>query len=78
MNDHTVHNERTKMTATYLNSIAVAALAAGALAPFFALLYGNIASAPGPWFIAIGVAICVVISFALHLGARAVLGRMRT
>lgn len=35
-----VHNERIKLTATFLNTTAVAVLAAGLIGPFFAVLYG--------------------------------------
>jgi hypothetical protein len=35
-----VHNERTKLTATWLNALATALIAAGLFAPFAALFYG--------------------------------------
>jgi len=35
----TIHNERTKLTATYLNGAATAVLAVGALAPLFSVAF---------------------------------------
>lgn len=72
-----VHNERTKLTATFLNTVAVATIGASLVVPFFALLYGlggdaiqirNFALAAPVWFL-IGVGI--------HLIARAVLGGLK-
>ncbi len=36
---HLIHNERTKLTATWLNTLATAFLAAGLFAPLAALAY---------------------------------------
>lgn len=76
MANHTTHNERTKLTATYINGMATALAAAGAFAPLFALIYGE-ASPERLRSTAIGFAICVSISLALHLLARWILGRIR-
>ncbi len=35
-----VHNERAKLSATFLNNIAVAVIGSGLIAPFFVALYG--------------------------------------
>jgi hypothetical protein len=40
-----VHNERTKLTATYINGLAIAVFAVGGLAPILSNLY---AGAPNP------------------------------
>ena len=70
-----VVNERLKHTASWLNGLATALIAAGAFAPTAALLYGL--STPsmnaGIWiFVA---PICVVLGAALHFSGRALLGR---
>ncbi len=56
MTSDLVHNERIKYLATFLNTTAVASVAAGVIAPIVALTYG----APGP----IGGAIAILISLA--------------
>jgi hypothetical protein len=69
-------NERLKHTASWLNGLATALIAAGAFAPSAALLYG--VSTPlmnaGVWiFVA---PICAVLGAALHFGGRTLLGRL--
>lgn len=76
MANHTIHNERTRLTATYINGMATALAAAGAFAPLFALVYGE-ANPASLRSRAIGFAICISISLALHLLARWILGRIR-
>lgn len=70
-----VHIERTKLTATYLNGLAIAIFAVGALAPVFSNFYGN-ASNMGLGSLAIGTVICLIISLALHFVARRFLRRL--
>ena len=41
-----VHNEQTKLRATYLNGLAIATFAVGSLAPIVALLSGTSAAPP--------------------------------
>ena len=41
---HLVHNEKIKLTATWLNGIAVAAVAVGGIAPSIAIVAGTIGS----------------------------------
>ena len=66
-----VHNERTKLTATYLNGLAIALFAVGGLAPIFSHAFG---AEPRPlWTLAAAAAICLVGSAALHLWARRIL-----
>ncbi len=70
-----IHNERTKLTATYLNGLAIALFAVGALSPLVAVL-----NAPGraaPWGTVALMTICILASAALHWMARTVLGRLR-
>lgn len=68
-----VGNERTKLTATYLNGVAIAIFAIGSFAPLVSLASNEAGAAPNilVW-IAGG---CVIFSFALHLIARLLLGR---
>jgi hypothetical protein len=73
---HLVHNERTKLTAGWLNALATALVAAGFFAPAAALLYGLSqfpVSAAYMFSLALG---CLGLGAGLHLLARAVLGRL--
>ncbi|MBE7202805.1 MAG: amino acid transporter protein [Parafilimonas terrae] len=65
-----IANERTKLTATYVNAIAGSIFTVGGLAPIFAVLYTS--SPPGvPVPVIIGIAvICWVASGTLHYAAR--------
>lgn len=68
-----VRNERAKLSATYVNGLAIATFAVGGLAPLVTLLS---ASAPGPG--AAGIvyglaAFCWIVSGAHHLLARGIL-----
>ncbi len=72
-----IHNERTKLTATWLNTLATALLAAGAIAPVAALLYG-IADVRTGRLTALGVVtVCVAGGACLHWSGRAWLRRLR-
>lgn len=73
---HLVHNERTKLTATWLNALATALVAAGAFAPAAALLYGLSPRAIGAGYM-IAVALgCLALGGILHLGGRVFLRRL--
>jgi hypothetical protein len=72
-----VHNERTKLTANWLNALATALVAAGTFAPFAALVYGFSNSAADRSFLAVLAGICFVGGIALHLGGRVFLRRLR-
>lgn len=65
-----IHNERTKLTATYVNGSAIAMLAVGGLAP----VVNAMVSANG---VTIGASItavlCISVSVALHFMARRIL-----
>ncbi len=67
-----VRNEQTKLTATLLNSVAVAAIAVGTIAPIAAAMLGttsfSVAFASG--------AIWLIIASIIHYGARMVLRRL--
>lgn len=67
-----VHNEQTKLTATYLNGLAIALFAVGGLAPAFSYTFGSIAGQP-LWAVAVVAVICLVVSATLHLIARRIL-----
>jgi hypothetical protein len=72
-----VHNEQAKLTATYLNGLAIATFAVGGLAPLFSALN---AGTPGPlpfWAVASISLVCALTSLSLHLIARLVLRRMK-
>jgi hypothetical protein len=74
---HLVHNERTKLTASWLNTLATALVAAGAFAPFAAWLYG-LSELPVSWPKLVGTALaCGLIGMSLHVGGLALLGRLR-
>lgn len=65
-----IRNEQTKLTATFLNGIAIAVFAVGGLAPVFSSLYGD----RGPSaFLLLMSAVCFATALALHYGARLVL-----
>jgi hypothetical protein len=74
---HLVHNERTKLTATWINGLAVAFIAAGIFAPAAAFLYG-LSLQPIGWDRALALtAACLIFGFGIHVGARVVLRRLR-
>lgn len=60
-------NERAKLTATYVNNVAVALFAVGALGPLLSVLYGVQGSAGSTL---IGGAVCLLASYLLHLTGR--------
>ncbi|WAC28105.1 amino acid transporter [Ancylobacter sp. SL191] len=68
-----VHNERTKLSATYLNVVAIAVMAVGGVGPIVSVLNGGAAPALG--IAAISV-ICLTGSIALHFLARRLLGSL--
>jgi hypothetical protein len=71
---HLVFNERAKLTATRLNTLATARIAAGALAPAAAFLYG-LSTLP---FSGVAMFALVLGCFGcLHLIALWTLGRLR-
>jgi hypothetical protein len=73
---HLVHNERTKLTATWLNGLATALVAAGFFAPAAALLYGLSQPAIGAAYTLALAFGCLGLGAGVHMLARATLGRM--
>ena len=72
-----VHNERTKLTATWFSTMSTAFFAAGAIAPGAALLYGLADFKIGNGS-ALGIAtICAAAGVCLHFAGRAWLRRLR-
>jgi hypothetical protein len=64
-----VRNEQTKLTATYLNGLAIALFAVGGLAPVFSYAFSSTAGQP-LWAVAVVAMICLIVSAVLHLIAR--------
>jgi hypothetical protein len=71
-----VHNEQTKLTAGWLNTLGTALVAAGTFAPIAALLYGFSSSTPDRLSLAVSAAVCFMGGIALHLGGRRFLRRL--
>jgi hypothetical protein len=72
-----VHNERTKLTAGWFNTLATALIAAGVFAPGAAVLYGISSIQLSRGFLAIILLGCVAVGVAIHLAALMLIGRMR-
>lgn len=66
-------NERAKLTASYINGIAIAVMAAGGFSPVVLTLQGESANSNLNYF----ALACFVISLLLHLIARSVLEGLR-
>ncbi|MDO5656967.1 MAG: hypothetical protein Q4G36_01395 [Paracoccus sp. (in: a-proteobacteria)] len=65
-----IRNEQTKLTATFINGMAVAVFAVGGLAPVFSAAYGTTSAG---WRLALGSLACFAGSAARHWTARKVL-----
>jgi len=74
---HFVHNERTKLTATWFNGLAAALVAAGGFAPLAALLYGFSDLRLEKAYIFVLAALCGIGGLTLHWMGRRFLGRLR-
>jgi len=72
-----VINERTKLTATAINNVAVATIATALIAPAVSFVYGSPATGPHGWWFLIALAWCAA-GVVLHLTARGILGRLRS
>jgi hypothetical protein len=70
----TVRNERRKLTASWLNAIATALVAAGGFAPVASQIYGFGSNRVDQTLVLTSSAICVVLSLGLHLVGRQLLG----
>jgi hypothetical protein len=69
-----ISNERTKLAAAYLNGVAIACVAIGGLAPVASVATSS--SRSSTWSLSLLVIGCLIISVALHLGARYALRRL--
>ncbi|PZQ49614.1 MAG: amino acid transporter [Rhodovulum sulfidophilum] len=73
----TVHNERLKLSATFLNGLAIAALAVGGVTPLVQALRTAEIS-PGEWRgTLIAATVCFGGAVVLHFIARMILGGLR-
>lgn len=70
-----IHNERIKLTATFLNGVAIAVIAVGGLAPMFTAF--GVAEGRSPLVVSLQVLICLLTGLILHLSARMFLKRLR-
>ncbi|WP_342150526.1 amino acid transporter [Methylorubrum sp. SB2] len=68
-----IRNERAKLSATYVNGLAIATFAVGGLAPLIALLSAGTPASAGAGLIYGLAGFCWIISGALHLLARGIL-----
>lgn len=69
-----IANERTKLTATYLNTAAGGLFTAGVVAPLVAAVFGiGPAGEAGALTLVLGVTIFLIVSGALHAAACSVL-----
>ena len=72
-----VHNERTKLTANWLNTLATALVAAGVFAPAAALVYGLSPQPPEKINLVFLAIACFGVGAALHLLGWLMLRRLR-
>lgn len=70
-----VGNEQAKLTATYINGLAVALFAIGGVAPLANFVAGSTPAA-APWLSLLFFAGCATLSAALHYFARSLLRRL--
>lgn len=69
--DKLVANERRKLSATYLNGLAVAVFAVGGFAPFISTVLASGSGAQSPFLVLGVMAVCWMVSGAIHSAARA-------
>ena len=70
----TVRNERLKFTASWLNAVATALMAAGVFAPVAAQIYGFGSIRANETQAFVSSVVCVAVSLVLHLIGRQLLG----
>jgi hypothetical protein len=70
--DPNVQIERTKLLASWMNSVGTAAAAAGGIAPAVAAFYGVSGAAPFGRLL-VGMVLWIGVGFGLHLVARVIL-----
>jgi hypothetical protein len=72
-----IHNERIKLTASCLNTLATTIVATGVIAPLVAIVLGFPAVGAISWGVYILAAVAwLVLGTVLHLLARQILGRL--
>jgi hypothetical protein len=74
---HLVRNERTKLTASWLNTLATALIAAGTFAPVAATLYGLSSPTTSSTYLGLLAVGCIALGVGLHVTGRTLLGRLR-
>jgi hypothetical protein len=72
-----VRNERAKLLAGFMNTIAATFLSAGCIGPVLALFYNLAPVGTGIGVIAIGSTVCVLMSAGVHCIGRLALGGIR-
>ena len=74
-----VHNERTKLRATLLNTVGIAMIVIGALTPVAAALYGSaeFARSLPSYFLIVGPIGWILFGLGLHFVADRILGRLQ-
>jgi len=72
-----VHNERTKLTAAWLNALAAALIAAGVFAPVVAVIYGVPQVSADGTRLSLAALGCISGGGFLHWLGRALLERLR-
>lgn len=73
-----IANERAKLTATYVNGVAVGFSIIGGVAPIFSFIFASETTRPTLTTLLIGMLICQTVSAALHLVARRTLKGLRS
>lgn len=73
----TVRNERAKLLASFMNTIAATFLSAGCIGPALALFYGIAPATTGAGIIAAGAGICIAMSAGIHRIGWLILGGIR-
>jgi hypothetical protein len=73
----TVRNERRKLTASWLNAIATALVAAGVFAPVASQIYGFGSNRADQTLVLASSSVCLAVSLILHFGWKAGSGRTR-
>jgi hypothetical protein len=72
-----VHNEKTKLTATWINVLGSGSLLIGVVTPTAAVIYGPGVMAAPPWAIGLAGVAFTGIGLALHFFARMLLEGLR-
>jgi hypothetical protein len=68
--------ERIKLTASFINSVAVGFITTGTLGPLLTFLFSRLFDSTDPALIATGTVICLFFGVSLHLIGKTVLGAL--